>query len=421
MSSTDTAIIGAGPYGLSLAAHLNATGVPHQIFGKPMHAWRDFMPPGMLMRSEAFASCLHAPVRGNTVKDYCSIKGIPYQSVGMHFPLESFVDYGLWFQSNLVGHVREVEVVDLRRADGAYHLSLSDGSNLNARRVVMALGLKGFAKMPPVLMGFPEAYVSHSAIYGRLEWAANKEIVIVGGGQSALGLAALLNEVGAQVHVLVRGSSVTWNTSPNAARSALSKLLSPDAGIGQGWQSHVLSEYPFLFRMLDSKRRKKFVDNAWGPSGAWWLRDRVVQKIRLSLDSEIQRAAVEDGRVILDVKGKNGESSITADHVIAATGFKVDVRQHAFLSKDILNSLSLTAGAPELSHHFETNVRGLYVVGPASAYCFGPVMRFVYGAKYAAPKVARHIRKALNEDIKARRFAGVDTSSGDAAINPASR
>jgi cation diffusion facilitator CzcD-associated flavoprotein CzcO len=126
MSLTDTAIIGAGPYGSSLAAHLKAAGVAHQIFGQPMLAWREFMPPGMFLRSEAFASSLHAPRAGFSFEDYCRLKRLPYQPMGMELPLERFVEYALWFQSNLVGEIQPVDIVNLRRVDGHFQLSLTD-------------------------------------------------------------------------------------------------------------------------------------------------------------------------------------------------------------------------------------------------------------------------------------------------------
>jgi cation diffusion facilitator CzcD-associated flavoprotein CzcO len=111
ISSTDTVIIGAGPYGLSLSAYLTDAGVSHEILGDPMHAWRNFMPPGMFMRSEAFASNLYAPTHAYTLEDYCRRNRIAYEPLGMRLPLETFVDYALWFQSHLVSHVRDVEVI----------------------------------------------------------------------------------------------------------------------------------------------------------------------------------------------------------------------------------------------------------------------------------------------------------------------
>jgi FAD-dependent urate hydroxylase len=363
------------------------------------------MPPGMLMRSEAFASSLYAPQPGYTVKDYCRRKGIPYQPVGMRLRLETFVDYALWFQNSLVSHVRRVDVSNLQRADGLFHLSLTDGSSLTTRRVVIALGLKGFAKTPPVLESLPRQYASHSVEYGPLTWAQNKTIAIVGGGQSALGLAALLHEVGARVRVFAREASVTWNEPPDTSRGWISKLLTPQGGLGPGWRSHIVSEYPFVFHALNGRRRKEVVESSWGPSGAWWLRDRVIDKIDVRTRCHLRHVSVENDQLILRLESEGKESCVLADHVIAATGFKVDIRRLTFLSDEINDSIVLNDGAPELTENFETSVRSLYVIGPTSAYSFGPAMRFIYGAKYASPRVAKHINKAFRREVKNRGLA----------------
>ncbi|WER49567.1 FAD-dependent oxidoreductase [Cupriavidus sp. WKF15] len=392
ISTTDTAIIGAGPYGLSISAHLSDIGVPHQVLGEPMFAWRNFMPPGMLMRSEAFASDLYAPRAGYRLEDYSRRMHLPYAPIGMRLPLERFIEYGLWFQSQLVGHVRPVEVTELRRQDGCFRLSLSDGSCLIARRAVVALGLKGFEYMPAVLQGLPSPGVVHSGVFGSLSWARGKRIVIVGGGQSALGLAALFNELGAHVRVLIRGDTITWNKDPDVGRSLISRMLSPEGGLAQGWYPYVLSEFPYLFRAAGQRLRRRIAETSFGPSGAWWLRDRVVGKVELSMNTSVEHVSVHKSGVVLQVTGGDGPATVTGDHVVAATGFRVDVAKHAFLSPEIIQALSLVDGWPELSGHFESAVPGLYITGPAAAMSFGPALRFVYGAKYAAPCIARHIR-----------------------------
>ncbi len=399
-SSTDTAIIGAGPYGLSISAYLTEAGVPHQVLGQPMHAWRNYMPPGMLMRSEAFASDLYAPQGGYTLEEYCRRNGISYAPIGMRLPLEVFVDYGLWFQSQLVSHLRTLEVVELRRQDGFFRLTLNDGSFLVARRVVIALGLKGFERTPPILQGLPRPYVIHSGEIGSLAWAKNRNIVIVGGGQSALGLAALLNEIGARVRLLVRGETVSWNAEPDASRGIVSRLLKPEGGLAVGWYPYLLSEYPFLFRAAYRKLRKRIAESSFGPSGAWWLHDRVNGKIDISFRTEVRHAEVRNGQVVLQVESRNETSSIAAQHLIVATGFGVDMAKHSFLSQELLESLFLVGGWPELTRNFETNVRGLYVIGPAAALSFGPVMRFVYGAKYGAPQLTRHISSCFKKEAR---------------------
>ena len=102
MQPIDTAIIGAGPYGLSIAAHLRVAGVPHEIFGEPLESWRDFMPQGMKLKSEPFASNLWDPARRFTYAKFLSEKGITYQPVRDPIPLERFLEYGQWFRRHAV-------------------------------------------------------------------------------------------------------------------------------------------------------------------------------------------------------------------------------------------------------------------------------------------------------------------------------
>lgn len=49
----DLLVVGAGPYGLSIASHAAAAGLSLQVFGRPSPSWRDHMPRGMFLKSEA--------------------------------------------------------------------------------------------------------------------------------------------------------------------------------------------------------------------------------------------------------------------------------------------------------------------------------------------------------------------------------
>src|ERR1700760_1616078 len=88
MKVCDVAIIGAGPYGLSIAAHLRAAGVDFRIFGKPMGFWRDHMPDGMHLKSEGFASSLSEPSGKFTLGAFCKERGLDYADLGSPVPLE---------------------------------------------------------------------------------------------------------------------------------------------------------------------------------------------------------------------------------------------------------------------------------------------------------------------------------------------
>ncbi|MGN5480845.1 hypothetical protein ACTMU2_41490 [Cupriavidus basilensis] len=207
-----------------------------------------------------------------------------------------------------------------------------------------------------------------------LMWSKGKEIIIVGGGQSAIGLAALMSEVGARVRLLVRGDAVNWSREPRTSNGIASRLLRARVGLGRGWDSNnpwllamsfVLSEYPATFHKMSLRQREADLpDTSWGPSGARWLRNRVEGKLEISTQTEVRSAAVRNGRIEVEVDSGTGTSAFSADHVVLATGFKVDMTRHAFLSSEILSSLSLVDGSPGLTSNFETSVPNLYVLGP---------------------------------------------------------
>jgi hypothetical protein len=89
------------------------------------------------------------------------------------------------------------------------------------------------------------------------------------------------------------------------------------------------------------------------------------------------------------------EREIVADHVIAATGYKVDMESLAFLNSDIRSKVKCISGMPVLSSSFESSVPGLYFVGLAAANSFGPVMRFAFGAGFAARRLTQTMMKSL--------------------------
>lgn len=389
-NTIDVAIIGAGPYGLSVAAHLRAAGVNFRQFGEVMQAWRTAMPAGMFLKSQGFASNLSDPKGTHTLKAFCGQTGLPYADYGLPVPLDTFVAYGQWFQEAFSPDVEEVRVAKLAKCNGHYELGLTDGRAAHARNVVVATGIEHFAHMPRELAELPKSVCTHSCEHSDLEVFRGRRVIVVGAGQSALESAALLHESGADVRMVMRESRVVWNGPPLAPdRPLAQRMREPEAGLGSGWATWFYSNHPKLFRRLPVRTRVFRARTALGPAGAAWLRERVEGAFPILVGHSLESAWVDAGEVRLrTVTGDGDRHELSTDHIIAATGYRPDVGRLGFLDDRLRGGLRTIAGSPAVDRHYETSTPGMYVIGPGVASTFGPVMRFVYGADPAARAVA---------------------------------
>lgn len=398
-SSLPVAVVGAGPYGLSLASHLSPLGVPYRIFGRPMDTWASHMPRGMFLKSEGMASNLWDPGEEYTLRRYCEDVRLPYRDNGWPVPVDDLVGYALWFQRELVPKVEEEQVEELDVATGPggsrreLVLRLSGGETVRARNVVLATGAGSFAHVPASLRTLPDELVTHTWDLPDARRFAGSRVLVVGGGQSALESAALLAEAGATVQLVVRKPQVAWNPIPSLGPQSLPfRLRNPLSGLGLGWKLWFCSNLPSLFPSLPESRRLRAVRSILGPAGAWWLRERVEGTFPVLLACRIDSSGVTDDGVRLDVVGADGVlTHLEADHVVAATGYRVSVPKIAFWGPGVRTSLASSFGFPVLSRNFESSVPGLYLTGLAAALRFGPVMRFLFGARFTARHLASHL------------------------------
>jgi thioredoxin reductase len=384
--STQVAIIGAGPYGLSLAAHLRARGIDFRIFGTPLNSWRTQMPKGMFLKSEGFASNLYDPDGSFTLERFCADKGLGYADYNHPVPLETFCAYGLAFQERFAPTLEDEAVVALERTGDGFRLGLDNGETLTAQKVAVAVGAGHFRYVPETLKALPAEYLSHSADHHDLARFAGRDVIVVGGGASAIDLVAALDEAGANARLVARRAALRWNTP--AHRPAWKRWY-PMSGLGGGWPNRFYENAPMLFRRLPDEMRTRIVRSWLGPSGAWPVRERV-ERAPLHLGQTLRFARVHGGKVHLGVTGPGGDPELSADHVIAATGYRVDLRALTFLDADLRARVNSIEGAPVLSPDFESSVPGLHFAGVASANTFGPVMRFLLGARYASRRLTRH-------------------------------
>ncbi|MEV2217042.1 FAD-dependent oxidoreductase [Streptomyces sp. NPDC050997] len=395
------AVIGAGPFGLSTAAHLRARGIPVRVFGDLMVSWRDHMPAGMLLKSTPVASTIDAPQRGHTLVDYCDAAGIRRLVTDEDIiPVETFIAYGEWFQQKLVPELERERVVSVDRrttGGGGFELKLDSGELFTARAVVVATGLSGLAHLPPELAAAapdgptPTGALSHSSQHHDLTRYADQELIVVGAGQSALETAALAAEAGARVRVVARGrGSVAFGAPPWRQ-----PRLRPESPFGRAWSLWALSYYPHPYRHLPAQARHYLVRRVLGPLGAWWLRERFEGTVRVSEVDRVLSADTADGHPTLTALGLTGRRErLAADHVIAATGYRVDLAAMDFLGHELRTRLTVSRGAPKLGAGYVSSVPGLYFTGLPSAASYGPLMRFVCGTEFASPRLVRHLAAA---------------------------
>jgi thioredoxin reductase len=409
----ETAIVGAGPYGLSIAAHFRRRGIPFRIFGRPMDSWLNHMPKGMMLKSDGFASDIYDPEKAFTLRQFCAERGIEYADTGVPVKLETFGAYGLAFRDRMVPELEDKLVVGVDQAPGGFLLRLEDGETFQARKVVLAVGITHFEYLPENLAHLPAEFFSHSARHREVEPFRGRSVAVIGGGASALDLAGLLRDAGSDVQLVSRAGELHFHSQPTGKpRTWWQQIRHPQSGLGPGMRSRFYADAPASFHYLPESIRLDIVRKALGPSGGWFIRDKVIGKMPLHLGYAPQSAEVQNGRVHLKIRSADGvEREIVTEHVIAATGYKPDLERLKFLNPEIRSKVKTLNKAPVLGSNFESSVPGLYFGGVAAANSFGPVMRFAFGAGFAARTITRAMTKALSGATASVPVRGVATTA----------
>jgi len=403
-SSSDpmVCIIGAGPYGVSIAACVQFVGINFRVFGNSMDRWLTRMPERMFLKSESCASSLYDPTGLHTLERYCAEKELPFPEYGTPVSRELFAQYAVSFQRTLVPCVEDVTVISINKLPKRFELRLSSGETLDAEKVIVATGMDYMAYIPEQLAQLPGELLSHSADYFEFHSFRNKEVIVIGGGQSALETAAMLREDGASVRLLVREPSLFWGPPPTTVRrSVYQRWRRPRTKYGDGLRTWAYDNMAGLFHYLPQQIRLETVRTALGPAGAWWLKERVVGRLPILLHQQIRGAETRGGRVVLQVTDQKGRMrELTADHVIAGSGYRYDLRKLPFLGESLKTHLRHEQQSPVLSANFESSVPGLYFAGLGSANSFGPAMRFLAGAPYPARRISLHLTRRRGLHIR---------------------
>lgn len=386
MQKYNVVIVGAGPYGLSAAVHLRTIqGLQVRTFGQPMSFWDGNMPVGMFLRSPWEASHIADPNGALSLDAYVTASGARFSKpIG----LDSFVAYGRWYQQQGVPDLDTRRIGRIERQPTGFQVTTDDGEVLTTSRVVVATGIVPFAWRPEEFKGLPPSMVSHSCDHKDLGVFANRKVLVVGGGQSALESAAILHESGASVELIVRAPQVRWlRWRKRLLRwGPIGHLLYSPRDVGPAGMSQ-LTARPDILRLFPRSTQDWVGRRAVRPAGAVWLIDRL-RGVTVRTGLYPVSATVTDKQ--LRVRFNDGTEQ-TADHLLFATGYRVDIAKYPFLAPQLVREIDQFNGYPRLKTGLESSVPGLHFLGAPAAWSFGPLARFVSGTFYCAKALARSV------------------------------
>jgi FAD-dependent urate hydroxylase len=390
MTACDVAIIGAGPYGLSASASLlTVKGLDVHTFGEPMTFWQSQMPKGMLLRSGWWASHIADPTDSLTLDQFRETSGNHFSSP---VPLDRFVEYGLWYQRRAVPDLDRRKIMRIETCGARFRLNFERGEPILANRVIVAAGIASFAQRPREFAKLPGPLVSHTSQHTDFDGFRGKQVLVIGGGQSALESAALLHECGAHAEIVARTEEIRWlgglisRTIHRGFGPKIAKLLYAPTDVGPAGISQIVAR-PDLVRRFPRSVQDWLRKRSIRPAGARWLVSRL-QTVPMHLGRVVVSAFPKGERV--KVRLNDGTERIF-DHIFLGTGYRVDVSKYDFLSPKLTESIYAVNGYPRLTAGFETTVPRLHILGAPAVWSFGPLMQFVVGTRYSAKELLRFV------------------------------
>jgi len=396
MAISDVLVIGAGPFGLSISTHLRNRGVEHTIVGRPMNTWRAHMPLGLFLKSEPHGSVISAPARGYDLATYSQLHGFDdYVDRVGPLSLDRFLGYADWFIDQLVPDIQDLTVTSVTPDHGGFKVEFAEEAPVFARQVIVATGLLPYMHIPGELSGLPSDLMTHSSVHDRLDQFSGKRVAVIGAGQSALQTGALLLEAGAEVQVVARRHDLIWEEAVAQVLRLPDYILRPPSKLCEGWGC-AFADSPDAFRLLPESVRVRKALTSFGPKGSWWLRDRVEDVVEVLKGHQLRSAEPHGSGVRLHLDGPE-RSSIEADHVIAGTGFRIDLSRLSFLSEGIQAGLVTRANFPLVSRAGESSIPGLYFAGAPTLISLGPGVRFISGTHHTAARLARSVARRAHK------------------------
>jgi FAD-dependent urate hydroxylase len=379
--STSLLIIGAGPYGLAVAASAKGNGLDYLLVGEPMSFWKDHMPEGMFLRS-SWDWHLDS-MNESTIEAFLDERGLSKEDV-TPFSLTDYLDYCAWFQERngldpSPLWIERVDGLNPQAADGSRFVAVAnDGTTVTARDLVIALGFTHFVQTPSELAELIPAFrLLHTHDCCSLAPMANKRCLIVGGRQSAYEWAALLGEAGAaEIHISHRHpcpayAEADWSWVPPIVDGMI--------------------DNPSWYRNLPAAEKQAVGRRLWGEGRLKvepWLEERIRQAPVTIWPETTVVAAEETGDDLL-VELSNG-TKLHIDSVILATGYQPELSRVPMLANgNLLSRIECQDGLPVLDEMMQCSVSGLYLTSMLAVGSFGPFFAFTVAARTSAALILR--------------------------------
>lgn len=373
---TPLLIVGAGPFGLSLAAHLKQKNVEHIHIGTSMDYWKNHMPKEMYLRS---ACDWHLDADNeDTILKYLETQNLTPPDVEP-LSLEFYLGYVNWFQSQKGLSPRPVWVKQLSRTGDSFHAVLDNGDEIEAQKVVLAVGLRHFKNIPPEYKTlFPANTFQHTADLMDFSALKDKRVLIIGGRQSAFEWTALIHEHGArEVHLSYRHDTPAFEPSDWT------------------WVNPILQDMvdqPAWFRNLAQEEKDQVSQRMWKEGRLKlepWLVKRVSKENVIlhpqTFVTKCMQMPSKELKITL-----NDVSTLVIDQVILATGYKVDIAQIPMLADGgLVEQIHTKNGFPVLDEGFQSSIPNLYFTGFPAAQDFGPFFGFTAAVRTSALVIGR--------------------------------
>jgi cation diffusion facilitator CzcD-associated flavoprotein CzcO len=384
-AATNLLIVGAGPFGLAMAAHARHLGIDHVILGQPMGFWHTHMPDGMYLRS---ACDWHLDAENDaTIEAFLRPQGLVPKDVE---PLSRtrYLEYARWFQAQkqIDPLPATVERLDASHAGNSrFRATLAGDDTVEARNVVLAVGLSSFAHAPEDLTRvLPPAGVHHTCDFVDFTEVRGQRCLIVGGRQSAFEWAALMCEAGAAaVHVSHRHDSPAFDEADwSWVNPAVDGMVE-----NPGWYRRLSqAEKDAVNRRLWAEGRLKLEP---------WLAARVRrQEISLWPNTRVTECKEQpSGAFTITLAGADGSRDVEVDRIVLATGYKADVSRVPLVARgNLLPQLQVDNGLPTLDEHLQTSVPGLFITSALASRDFGPFFGFTGAVRTSAKLIGQALR-----------------------------